>query len=84
VRANDLADAFDFTQQPRPFVTISAPPFNPDVTSPKSLSDGTVSEDPDNDPKSASLPDCVTIRKKGHAAGQALALPTNAREITNR
>jgi phospholipase C len=29
VRANDLSDAFDFTQQPRPFVVISAPPFVP-------------------------------------------------------
>ncbi|MGA8535202.1 MAG: alkaline phosphatase family protein [Candidatus Tumulicola sp.] len=29
VRANDLSDAFDFTQAPRPFVKISAPPFVP-------------------------------------------------------
>jgi phospholipase C len=29
VRANDLSDAFDFTQQPRPFAVISAPPFSP-------------------------------------------------------
>ncbi|MBV8116647.1 MAG: hypothetical protein JOY69_06295 [Candidatus Eremiobacteraeota bacterium] len=29
VRANDLSDAFDFTQQARPFVVISAPPFVP-------------------------------------------------------
>ena len=29
VRANDLSDAFDFTQSPRPFVVISAPPFVP-------------------------------------------------------
>lgn len=28
-RANDLADAFNFSQTPRPFVTISAPPFIP-------------------------------------------------------
>jgi phospholipase C len=29
VRANDLSDAFDFTQSARPFVVISAPPFVP-------------------------------------------------------
>jgi phospholipase C len=29
VRANDLSDAFDFTQNPRPFVVISASPFVP-------------------------------------------------------
>ncbi len=29
VRANDLSDAFDFLQTPRPFVVISAPPFIP-------------------------------------------------------
>ncbi len=29
VRANDLSDAFDFTQSPRPFVAISASPFVP-------------------------------------------------------
>lgn len=29
VRANDLSDAFDFLQSPRPFVVISAPPFHP-------------------------------------------------------
>lgn len=29
VRANDLMDAFDFSQSPRPFVQISAPPFVP-------------------------------------------------------
>jgi phospholipase C len=84
VRANDLADAFDFTQQPRPFVTISAPPFNPDTMSPKSLSDGTISEDPDNDPEGRVHPDCMTVKKNGHAFGHALALPTNAREITSR
>ncbi len=41
VRANDLSDAFDFTQSPRPFATISAPPFVPKG---KTLSE----EDPDN------------------------------------
>jgi phospholipase C len=61
-RANDLSDAFDFSQAPRPFVTISAPPFNPDLTSPRSLSDGTISEDPDNDPpgKVNEHPACMT------------------------
>jgi phospholipase C len=29
VRANSLTDAFDFTQQPRVFVPIKAPPFKP-------------------------------------------------------
>ena len=29
VRANDLMDVFDFTQSPRPFAVISAPPFVP-------------------------------------------------------
>ena len=29
VRANDLSDAFNFPQSPRPFVVISAPPFVP-------------------------------------------------------
>ncbi len=28
-RADDLMDAFDFTQKPRPFVPIDAPPFRP-------------------------------------------------------
>ena len=28
-RANDLSDAFNFLQSPRPFVVISAPPFVP-------------------------------------------------------
>ena len=28
-RSDDLSDAFDFTQKPRPFVPIKAPPFQP-------------------------------------------------------
>jgi phospholipase C len=84
VRANDLSDAFNFSQNPRPFVTISAPPFSPDVTSPKSLSDGEISEDPDNDPAGTVHPDCVTGRKNGRGSAHAFALPTNPREMTNR
>jgi hypothetical protein len=29
VRADDLKDAFDFHQHPRPFKDIPAPPFDP-------------------------------------------------------
>jgi phospholipase C len=29
VRANDLGDAFDFSQSPRTFTPITAPPFQP-------------------------------------------------------
>jgi phospholipase C len=70
VRANDLSDAFNFTQTPRPFVQISAPPFVPEA-GPASLSDGTISEDPDEDPVgNVAQPDCMTVHKTGvtHAA----------------
>jgi phospholipase C len=33
-RADDLRDAFDFTQHPRAFVKINAPPFNPGESAP--------------------------------------------------
>ncbi|HEU5479603.1 MAG TPA: hypothetical protein VFU90_07195, partial [Candidatus Tumulicola sp.] len=42
-RANDLSDAFDFTQSPRRFVTIKAPPFSP---SPDALEGSRNVEDP--------------------------------------
>jgi phospholipase C len=64
VRANDLSDAFDFTQTPRPFVQISAPPFSP-APGPASLSDGTISEDPDDDPDGNVQPNCMTVHKTG-------------------
>jgi len=34
VRSDDLMDAFDFTQSPRAFVPIKAPPFTPGIGSP--------------------------------------------------
>lgn len=42
VRANDLMDAFDFAQTPRPYVQISAPPFVPAQSGTK----GFAAEDP--------------------------------------
>lgn len=39
VRANDLMDAFDFSQTPRPFVQISAPPFVPSNERSRDLED---------------------------------------------
>jgi phospholipase C len=63
VRANDLSDAFDYTQTARPFVPINAPPFVPEA-GPASLSDGTISEDPDEDPVgNVAEPNCMTVRK---------------------
>jgi phospholipase C len=53
VRANDLSDAFNFKQQPRPFVTISAPPFSPSAD-PATGFHGSFSEDPDDDSGAAS------------------------------
>ncbi|HZY96904.1 MAG TPA: alkaline phosphatase family protein [Candidatus Cybelea sp.] len=41
-RADDLKDAFDFTQKPRTFTPIHAPPFDPGVIA----SDGAPAEDP--------------------------------------
>jgi phospholipase C len=70
VRAHDLSDAFDFTQIPQPFEPISAPPFVPEA-GPASLSDGTISEDPDEDPVGhVAEPNCMTVHKTGaaHAA----------------
>jgi phospholipase C len=67
VRANDLSDAFNFTQAPRPFVPINAPPFVPEA-GPASLSDGTISEDPDEDPVgTVAEPDCMTVQKRANA-----------------
>ena len=37
MRADDLMDAFNFQQKPRPFVTIQAPPFSPGQGSPAQL-----------------------------------------------
>ncbi|HYL26342.1 MAG TPA: hypothetical protein VEW74_00840, partial [Candidatus Nitrosotalea sp.] len=39
LRADDLKDCFDFTQKPRVFVPIKAPPFKGAVVGPGSIED---------------------------------------------
>jgi phospholipase C len=57
VRADDLSDAFDFKQTPKPFVTISAPPFVPEQDPPAIRN----AEDPDpNDGVYANTQSCMT------------------------
>jgi phospholipase C len=63
-RANDLADAFDFKQAPRPFVTISAPPLK--VTdAAERYPDGGDTEDPDDD-ATGPVSGCITSPVRGH------------------
>ncbi|HEY5426966.1 MAG TPA: alkaline phosphatase family protein [Candidatus Tumulicola sp.] len=58
-RANDLKDAFNFKQHPRPFVAISAPPFVPGKKSPSIEN----AEDPDGDSGVAPATACMTGRR---------------------
>ncbi len=61
VRSDDLSDAFDFKQTPRPFVTISAPPFVPSQDPPAIRN----AEDPEDDNGVvADTPSCMTVGRR--------------------
>jgi phospholipase C len=60
VRADDLSDAFDFTQTPRPFVPISAPTFSPEEKTP----DQADAEDPDGEGRMVKSDSCMNVRHR--------------------